>query len=263
MDVLLVERGLFPTRARARAAVMAGVVLVGGRVVDKPGTLVKPDVALTLKEDPLPYVSRGGLKLQAALDEFGIDVAGAVALDVGASTGGFTDCLLSRGARLVFAVDVGKGQLALKLRQDPRVVVLEGLNARYLKLEDLGQRVDLACIDVSFISALKILPATRGVLKPRGRVLVLVKPQFEAGPRQVGKGGVVRDPRVHEEVLKSVCRGARAQDFVVHGLAPSPLRGPAGNLEFWLHLTREGCDQVPDEIIHRVVWSQHRRDGEE
>ena len=233
LDVLLVERGLVKSREKARRLVMAGKVRVGDRVVTKPGTFVVPDAPLTVKELPR-YVSRGGLKLEAALRAFDIDPAGKVALDVGASTGGFTDCLLQHGARRVYAVDVGYGQLAWKLRQDPRVVVMERTNIRYL--ESLPEPVDIATIDVSFISLRLVLPAVVRLLKPQADVVALVKPQFEAGREQVGKGGVVRDPNVHRQVLVGILDFARSLGLHPYGLVPSPLRGPAGNVEFFAHL---------------------------
>ncbi len=236
LDLLLVERGLAPSRALAQRLIRAGRVLVDGEVADKPSHPVSPDASLELKEKPR-YVSQGGYKLEKALRAFRLDVAGKVCLDVGASTGGFTDCLLQHGAERVYAVDVGKGQLDWTLRNDPRVVVLEGVNARHLTGEQVGERVDLATVDVSFISVKKILPALRGIVKPDGDIVVLVKPQFEAGREHVKKGGVVKDPEVHERVLRGVAEFAeRELAMPVLNATHSPFKGPAGNVEFLLHL---------------------------
>lgn len=229
LDILLVERGLAETREKARRLIMAGQVLVNDQPIQKPGTAVPVDANIRLTGQ-MRYVSRGGYKLEAALERFGIDVAGWVAADIGASTGGFTDCLFQRGARKVYAIDVGYGQLAWSLRQDPRVVVMERVNARYL--ERLPEEVDIVTIDVSFISLLLILPAAVRLLKPEGIIVALIKPQFEAGREQVGKGGVVREPAVHRAVLEKVLRGALAMGLMPFGLIPSPIRGPAGNIEF-------------------------------
>src|SRR6266568_2874333 len=203
IDKVLAESGRTSSRERARALIMAGHVLVDGQVVDKAGQLVDPEADIRLKDD-LPYVSRGGLKLQKALDEFHIDVHGLVVMDVGASTGGFTDCLLQRGAQRVYAVDVGYGQLAWKLRQDPRVVILEKTNIRYLAPDRLGESPDLAVIDASFISLAKVMPNALALIKPHGEIVALIKPQFEVGRGEVGKGGVVRDEAKHQAVIASV-----------------------------------------------------------
>lgn len=235
LDVLLVERGLAESRAQAQRLIRAGLVRVGGQVADKPGTRMATNVEIALQARPR-FVSRGGEKLEAALVRFGLDVAGAVAADVGASTGGFTDCLLQHGARRVYAIDVGYGQLAWRLRNDPRVVVMERTNARYL--ESLPEPVDVVTADVSFISLGLILPvAVRWFTPPSpppvgGGVVALIKPQFEAGRREVGKGGVVRDPAVHRRVLERVLGIAAELGLGLCGLMPSPLRGPAGNVEF-------------------------------
>ena len=234
LDQLLVERGFFATRSRARAAILAGQVRVDGRVVDKAGATVPPDAAIAVAADPIPYVSRGGVKLEHALRAFDLvkAVEGVVAADIGASTGGFTDCLLQHGARRVYAIDVGYGQLAWRLRQDPRVVVMERVNARHLAPADLPEPVQLVTIDVSFISLRLILPAARGILVPGGGVIALIKPQFEAGPADVGKGGIVRDPAVHRRVLEEVTAAAEALGFGLLGLTASPIRGADGNREF-------------------------------
>jgi 23S rRNA (cytidine1920-2'-O)/16S rRNA (cytidine1409-2'-O)-methyltransferase len=229
LDVLLVERRLAESRALARRLIRAGLVRVAGQVSDKPGARVATDAEVVLEARPR-FVGRGGEKLEAALVRFGLDVTGAVAADVGASTGGFTDCLLQRGASRVYAIDVGYGQLAWRLRNDPRVVVMERTNARYL--EDLPEPVGLVTADVSFISLGLILPAAICWLRPGGQVVALIKPQFEAGRREVGKGGVVRDPKVHRRVLERVVSMATELGLGLRGLMPSPLRGPAGNVEF-------------------------------
>jgi 23S rRNA (cytidine1920-2'-O)/16S rRNA (cytidine1409-2'-O)-methyltransferase len=232
LDLLLVQRGLADSRQRAQSLIMAGQVSVDQQIVDKPGTRVPEDGEVTVAGS-LPYVSRGGFKLEAALDAFDLNVNGSVVADVGASTGGFTDCLLQRGARRVYAIDVGYGQLAWKLRQDPRVSVLERTNARYLA--SLPEPIDLATIDVSFISLRLILPTAAGWLRREGEIVALVKPQFEAGRDQVGKGGVVRDPTIHRAVLESITTWAADNELGLQGLLCSPIKGPAGNIEFLAH----------------------------
>ncbi|MBM4429858.1 MAG: TlyA family RNA methyltransferase [Chloroflexi bacterium] len=232
LDVLLHERGLVESRERARRLILAGQVLVNGEVIDKPGTHVHTSAAVSIKE-AVAYVSRGGFKLETALRSFVVDVAGMVIADVGASTGGFTDCLLQGGAARVYAIDVGYGQLAWSLRQDPRVVVLDRINVRYL--QGLPEAIDLATVDVSFISLKLVLPAVRRLLKSEGQVIALIKPQFEAGRDQVRKG-VVKDPAVHRAVLHDLLSWAGSQGWIVQGLVVSPLRGPAGNVEFLTHL---------------------------
>ena len=234
LDRLLVERGLAPTRQKAQALILAGQVTVNDRPADKAGTLVAADARLELASPPCPYAGRGGLKLEGALEDFSLDVRGKICLDIGASTGGFTDCLLQRGAARVYAVDVGKGQLDWKLRQDPRVVVREGLNARYLKPADLGELADLATIDVAFISVEKILPAARACARPGAVFLILVKPQFELSRGQVGKGGIVRDPALHEIAVEKIRRAAEALGFENLAVMPSRLPGAEGNQEFFL-----------------------------
>ena len=233
LDILLIEKGLAESRNKAQALIMAGQVQVNGAIVTKAGTQVPLDAEISLKDD-LPYVSRGGLKLAAALASFKINPAGAICGDVGASTGGFTDVLLQRGAARVYAIDVGYGQLAWNLRQDNRVVVMERTNARYL--ETLPEPVELVTIDVSFISLKLILPTVVKWLKPAAVVVALIKPQFEAGRDQVGKGGVVRDVGVHRQVLQQVLGDAGAVGLQVLGLIPSPITGPAGNHEFLVYL---------------------------
>ena len=229
LDLLLVERRLAESRAQAQRLIRAGLVRVAGQVADKPGTRVAADAKITLQARPR-FVGRGGEKLEAALTRFGLDVSGVVAADVGASTGGFTDCLLQHGASRVYAIDVGYGQLDWRLRNDPRVVVMERTNARYL--ESLPETVNLVTADVSFISLGLILPMAVRWLRPDGQVVALIKPQHEAGRREVGKGGVVRDPEVHRAVLSRVVEAAAETRLGLRGLMPSPLRRPAGNIEF-------------------------------
>ncbi|MFO7269868.1 MAG: TlyA family RNA methyltransferase [Sphaerobacter thermophilus] len=251
-DELLVARGLAETRSRARAMIMAGSVRSGDRVIDKPGTLLPPDAPLDLRERPR-FVSRGGEKLDWALEQFALDVRDRICADFGASTGGFTDVLLQRGAARVYAIDVGYGQLDYRLRQDPRVVVLDRTNVRYL--ESLPEPIDIVTIDVSFISLALVLPAALRVLKPDGSCVALIKPQFEAGREKVGKGGVVRDPRVHREVLRRVLTEAQSLGFTVRGLTPSPIRGPAGNVEFLVWLSLEGGEEVDPEPLIDVAMA--------
>jgi 23S rRNA (cytidine1920-2'-O)/16S rRNA (cytidine1409-2'-O)-methyltransferase len=247
LDLLLVERGLAKSREQARRLIMAGEVLVDDQVSDKPGRTVAADAAVRVRT-PLPYVSRGGQKLAAALAAFAFDVTGLIALDVGASTGGFTDCLLQHGAARVYAVDVGYGQLAWKLRTDPRVVLLERTNIRHLSALPDGARPDLAVIDASFISLALVLPPTLHLLVPSGQVIALIKPQFEAGKDDVGKGGVVRDPRIHRRVLAETVALAHSLGLAVAGLITSPLLGPAGNVEFLIWL-RPGPVPTPDPAV--------------
>jgi 23S rRNA (cytidine1920-2'-O)/16S rRNA (cytidine1409-2'-O)-methyltransferase len=236
LDHLLVERSIAQSRERAKALILSGLVLVNEQKVDKAGTAVDANCSLRLLGSPEPYASRGGRKLEAALDAFAIHLAGCVCLDVGASTGGFTDCMLQRGAARVYAVDVGAGQLDWRLRQDPRVVLREKLNARYLQPSHLGEPVDFAAVDVSFISATLILPRLPAVLKRPAVAVVLVKPQFEVGKGQVGKGGIVRDPALHAAVVEKVTAAALAVGFQDPRTIPSPITGADGNQEFLLGL---------------------------
>ena len=249
LDSLLAERGLFPSRTRAAAAVLAGDVHLGAgrRRADKPGQLVDADVVLDVAAPP-PYVSRGGIKLANALDAFGLDVAGRHALDVGASTGGFTDCLLQRGAAHVVALDVAYGELALTLRDDPRVTVLERVNARAIEPAALPFRPDLVVADVSFISLTKVLPAVLACTADRFDALVMVKPQFEVGRERLGKGGVVRDPALRREALVTVAGTARAGGAAVLGFASSGLPGPAGNRETFAWLAEPGRPAAIEDL---------------
>ena len=232
VDQMLVDRGLVESRARAQALILAGLVYAGDRRVEKAGHMLADDAALAVKGRDHPWVSRGGVKLQGGLDHFGWDMTGAVALDVGASTGGFTDVLLTRGAARVYAVDVGHGQLAWKLRSDPRVVVLERVNARQLDGSHIPENVDLAVCDASFISLAKVLERPLDFVKPGGRLLALIKPQFEAGHGEVGKGGVVRDAAIHVRVCEEVRAWIEGRGWRVEGITPSPIKGPEGNVEF-------------------------------
>lgn len=240
LDRVLVARGHAASRERARAMIMAGVVRVGDRVVDKAGTLVSADAEVNVSGGDLPYVSRGGVKLAGALDALGIDVAGRLVLDVGASTGGFSDCVLQRGARGVIAVDVGYGQLAWSLRQDPRLILLERCNVRHLEPAQLPERPAFAVVDASFISLSLILPRVATLVAPGSVIVALVKPQFEVGRGQVGKGGVVRDPALHEAAIARVREGAVAIGCEVIGECPSPILGSKGNREFFLALRTSG-----------------------
>ncbi|HEY1014273.1 MAG TPA: TlyA family RNA methyltransferase [Herpetosiphonaceae bacterium] len=254
LDLLLVERQLVETRSKAQALIMAGDVLVDGAPQTKAGALVNPQAALTVRSAP-PYVGRGGLKLAHALEAFAIDPAGCVALDVGACTGGFTDVLLQRGAARVYAIDVGYGQLDWRLRQHPQVTVLERTNIRYLESlpptegdegpgEGAAPLADCGVVDVSFISLRLVLPAMRRLLLPSAWIVALIKPQFEAGPEQVGKGGIVRDPAVHRQVLEQVLGAAQAGGLSAAGLTRSPIRGAEGNLEFLAHLVPDSTAAI-------------------
>jgi len=234
LDIAVTEAGLAESRARAQALILGGGIRVAGTVMTRPGTLVAGTDRIELVSQPLPYVSRGGLKMRHALDTFEIDPRGLVAADVGASTGGFSDALLQRGAARIYAIDVGYGQFAWKLRNDPRVVVMERTNIR--SVESLPEAVDLAVVDVSFISLELVLPPVQRLLRPSGHCVALIKPQFEAGRRQVGKKGVVRDPGLWSEVIRRVARHAGSSGWTVTGLTRSPITGPAGNVEFLLHL---------------------------
>ena len=242
LDALLVERGLAESRARAQALVLAGLVWSGERRLDKPGVGLAADTPLELRGREHPWVSRGGIKLAHGLDHFALAADDAVALDIGASTGGFTDVLLARGARRVYAVDVGHGQLAWKLRQDPRVVVLERRNARHLTRDDIPEPPDLIVCDASFISLTIVLPAALALAAPEARLVALIKPQFEVGKGRVGKGGVVRDPLLHREVCEHIAAWLSAQSgWEVLGLTESPIRGPEGNVEFLIQARRRGA----------------------
>ena len=256
LDVLLVEQGYADSRTKAQAIIMSGNVYVDGQKADKPGMSFDETLPLEVRGATCPYVSRGGLKLEKALRDFGVDPTGFVCSDSGASTGGFTDCLLQQGASKVFAIDVGYGQLDWKIRSDPRVVVMERTNVRYVTPEQLGEPLDLSVIDVSFISLKIVLPVIKTFLKPTGQVLCLIKPQFEAGKDKVGKKGVVRDPQTHQEVLDHFVALADELEFKILGLTFSPVKGPEGNIEFLGHLTLDDKPGIrPDTAL--VVSQAH------
>lgn len=259
LDVLLAQRGEVSSREKARRLIMTGDVYVNNQVVDKPGKQVPDDAIITVKQSQIPYASRGGLKLQKAVEYFHIDVAHKVAIDVGASTGGFTDCLLQNGAKFVYAVDVGYGQLDWNLRNDERVAVMERTNIRYVEPEQFDQEIDLATIDVSFISLDIVLPVVASLIKIDGQIVALIKPQFEAGRRNVGKGGVVRDPDIHRQVIQKTCDLALRTELAVLGLTYSPLRGPAGNIEYliWLQKGNDDNTKCSPEMIDEVVSESH------
>ena len=255
LDVLLTEQGYADSRSKAQSIIMAGLVYVDGQKADKPGISYEETVSLEVRGVTCPYVSRGGLKLEKALRDFGVDVTGFVCSDSGASTGGFTDCLLQQGAKKVFAIDVGYGQLDWKIRSDERVVVMERTNIRYVTPEDLGEALDLSVIDVSFISLKIVLPTIKTLLKENGQVLCLIKPQFEAGKEKVGKKGVIRDPQIHKEVLDMFVELADYLNFRILGLTFSPVKGPEGNIEFLGHLSLADCEGIrPDtaEVVRQA-----------
>ncbi len=263
LDVLLVSRGLAESRARAQGLIMAGIVYVDGRMVDKPGTAMDKDAQIEVRGNPIPFVSRGGLKLAKALETFSVDVEQKSVVDVGASTGGFTDCLLQNGATRVIAIDVGYGQLDWRLRQDPRVVVMERTNIRHVLPDHIPGPMDLATIDVAFISLTKVLGVISDLLIPRGEIIALIKPQFEAGREQIGKKGVVRDPDVQQEVITRVLMAAANLDLGLLGLTFSPIAGPQGNYEFLAYWQKA---QIPvsqryAQWSHETVQAAHRELG--
>lgn len=261
LDQLVFEQGLTESRERAKTTIMSGLVFVNGQRVDKPGTAVPPDAKIEIRGEALPFVSRGGFKLDKALKVFPIDPSDKVCIDCGASTGGFTDVLLQHGAKRVYAVDVGYGQLAWKLRTDPRVVNLERTNLRYITAEQIPEPIDLAVMDVSFISIRLVLPAVRELLRPDGEAICLIKPQFEAGREHVGKKGVVRDPAVHLAVLEQFQQFFPAAGFTLMGLDHSPIRGPEGNIEYlaWL---KKGEHPAPTPDAAAVVAASHKEFSE-
>ena len=257
LDTLLVEKGFFETRSRAQAAIMAGQVLVNEQKIDKTGTQVAPDAAIRILGGDLKYVSRGGLKLEKAVACFALDLTGKVVADIGASTGGFTDCALQNGAARVYAIDVGYGQLAWKLRSDERVVNMERTNVRYLEADSLPEKVDVATIDVAFISLDKVLPAVKKILAESGIVIALIKPQFEAGKENVGKKGVVRDPAVHLSVINNVIATAKELGFKIAGLDYSPVKGPEGNIEYLLYLKNAAGAEEFEVSTEEIVKNSH------
>ncbi len=255
LDMLLVQRGLAPSREKAKAMIMEGHVFVAGQREDKAGTFFPDAVEIEVKGPALKYVSRGGLKLEKALEEFQICLTGKICMDIGASTGGFTDCMLQNGAKKVYAVDVGYGQFAWKLRQDGRVVCMEKTNIRYVTPEDIADVLDFASVDVSFISLSKVLPAAKALLQEEGGIVCLIKPQFEAGKEKVGKKGVVRDPAVHEEVIERVAAFAVENGFYVRDLGFSPIKGPEGNIEYLIFL-QKGLERQEEPVDVAAVVAQ-------
>ena len=260
LDVLLTERMFAETRSKAQAIIMSGNVYVNGQKADKPGISYEETVEIEVKGAVCPYVSRGGLKLEKALRDFGVKPEGYVCSDSGASTGGFTDCLLQQGAKKVFAIDVGYGQLDWKIRSDERVVVMERTNIRYVTPEDLGEPLDLSVIDVSFIGLEIVLPTIKTLLKPTGQVLCLIKPQFEAGKENVGKKGVVREPKIHKIVLDNFVALVHSLGFKILGLTFSPVKGPEGNIEFLGHLSLDDVEGIEPDTA-QVVADAHKTLG--
>lgn len=259
IDVLLVEKGFLVSREKAKAALMAGLVFADGRIVDKAGTMIDDEAEITVKGNQCPYVSRGGLKLEKALKEFEISVDGAVCTDIGASTGGFTDCMLQHGAQKVYAIDVGYGQLDYKLRIDSRIINMEKVNIRYLDFDTIKDPISFISIDVSFISLKLVFPIASQLLETGGALVCLVKPQFEAGREQVGKNGIVRERNVHEEVLKNVAGYAQDNGLMVSGITYSPITGAKGNIEYLMYLVKSDSDAPfsVDEKIKSIVKLSH------
>ena len=258
LDVLLVKRNLAESREKAKALIMSGIVYVNGQKEDKAGTTFEETAPIEVRGSTLKYVSRGGLKLEKAMDRFGVRLDGKICMDVGASTGGFTDCMLQNGAVKVYAVDVGYGQFAWKLRQDERVVCMEKTNIRYVKPEDIADRLDFASVDVSFISLTKVLGPARELLNDNGEMVCLIKPQFEAGREKVGKKGVVRDKAVHEEVINKVIDFAVKIGFHILNLEYSPIKGPEGNIEYLVYIRKEAEGSREESVdVHAVVEAAH------
>ena len=260
LDVLLVESSLAPSREKAKTMIMEGTVYVNGNREDKAGDLFDPEkCVITIRGNALPYVSRGGLKLEKAMKHFPISLTGKICMDIGASTGGFTDCMLQNGASKVYAVDVGYGQFAWKLRNDPRVVCMEKTNIRYVTTEQIPEPLDFASADVSFISLTKVLPVAFSLLKPESEMVCLIKPQFEAGREKVGKKGVVRDPKVHEEVIEGILAFAKETGFSVWGLTGSPIKGPEGNIEYLAYLKKDAdSGEEPMISVPETVALTHK-----
>ncbi len=258
LDVLLVEQGFFDSRENAKRHIMAGIILVNDVPVDKAGTKIPIDAKLRIKGHVMPYVGRGGYKLEKALKTFAIDMKGKVMADIGASTGGFTDCALQNGAAKVFAIDVGTNQLDWKLRSNPQVVNMEKTNIKVVTEDTLGEKVDFVSTDVSFISVLKIIPAVKSILKEEGAMAILIKPQFEAGKEKVGKGGIIRDPKVHEEVVRDTLASFETEGFHCWDLTYSPIKGGSGNIEFLAYLKWTKPEHpITEERIHQVVEEAH------
>lgn len=257
LDVLLVNRGLAPSREKAKAIIMSGVVFVDGQREDKAGADFDVNVPIEVKGNTLKYVSRGGLKLEKAMANFDVSLADKICMDVGSSTGGFTDCMLQNGAVKVYAVDVGNGQLHWKLRQDERVICMEKTNIRYVTPDQIADKIDFSSIDVSFISLTKVLKPVKDLLTDKGEIVCLVKPQFEAGREKVGKKGVVRDIKVHKEVINMVIDYAREIGFTICNLDYSPIKGPEGNIEYLLHLSKDAEDGTTEIDVDKVVEASH------
>jgi len=265
LDVLLVDRGMFESRHKAQASIMAGEIFVDGERVDKSGEKIKATSKIEFKGKKLPYVSRGGLKLEKAVNNFNISLKDKVCMDVGASTGGFTDCMLQNGASKVYAVDVGYGQFAWKLRIDERVVCMERTNIRYVKFEDIGEHLNFSSIDVSFISLTKVIPAVLDLLDEKGEVVALIKPQFEAGREKVGKKGVVRDRKTHIEVIEKIVDFIHKSGLKIISLGYSPIKGPEGNIEYLIYFTKnsEACEMFKSEdILDKVDLAHEKLNGE-
>lgn len=259
LDTAVFEAGLADSREKAKAMIMEGIVFVNNQKEDKPGTQIRADAKIEVRGEKLPFASRGGLKLDKAVRVFGLDLKGKTCMDVGASHGGFTDCMLQNGAKKVYAVDVGYGQLVWKLRSDPRVVNMERTNIRYVTPEQVGEPLDFASVDVSFISLTLVVPVVRQLLKDGGELMCLIKPQFEAGKGKVGKKGVVREPEIHCEVIEKILDLMREQSFTVKGLDYSPIKGPEGNIEYLLYAVRAE-DAVPFETdVKALVAASHER----
>ncbi len=259
LDLLLTKRGLAPSREKAKAMIMAGTVYVNGQKEDKAGSMFAPEAVLEIRGGTLRYVSRGGLKLEKAMNTFPITLEGSVCMDVGASTGGFTDCMLQNGAARVYAVDVGYGQLDWKLRNDPKVVCMEKTNIRYVTPQDIPEKVSFVSVDVSFISLTKVLPPVRLLMEDEAQMVALIKPQFEAGREKVGKKGVVRDPQVHSEVIQKTADFACSEGFEIKGLTFSPVKGPEGNIEYllWLRKTDKAAYPLPVSQVEETVRAAH------
>ncbi len=257
LDVLLVNRGLAESREKAKAIIMSGIVYVAGVKEDKAGQTFDEKSEIELRGNTLKYVSRGGLKLEKAMEEFGVSLSGKIAMDVGASTGGFTDCMLQNGAVKVYSVDVGHGQLAWKLRNDDRVVCMEKTNIRYVTPDDIDDKIDFASIDVSFISLMKVIPPVKELLTDVGEIVCLIKPQFEAGREKVGKKGVVRDKKVHVEVCKMIVDFVRNAGFKTLDLSYSPIKGPEGNIEYLLYITKDEAKESKEFDIEAIVEESH------
>ncbi|MGB4312702.1 MAG: TlyA family RNA methyltransferase [Natronincolaceae bacterium] len=264
IDTLLVQKGFFDSRERAKRSIMAGIVFVDNQKVDKPGTSVNKGASISVRGDSIPYVSRGGLKLEKAIDKFNIPLDNKICLDIGASTGGFTDCMLQKGAKKVYSIDVGYGQLDWKLRQDPKVVVMERTNIRYVTRDDIGEMADFASIDVSFISLKLVLPVLKQLLKKNGEIVALIKPQFEAGREKVGKGGVVRDIEVHKNVVSDIVTFATGIKLQAVDFTYSPIRGPKGNIEYLLYMKNTDIfnnESLSMEYIDDIINQSHLNNG--